>query len=88
MKKLTVLSLMALAFSAHAQSENDLLRSLSRADRHLNEIWNMRLTPDDRNALRADERRWVAWKDTLSLKEQEQAVWKRVDFLQDYAAHH
>jgi hypothetical protein len=56
MKKLTVLSLMALAFSAHAQSENDLLRSLSRADRHLNEIWNMRLTPDDRNALRAGAR--------------------------------
>ena len=34
---------MALAITAHAQTENDYLRSLGRADGHLNRIWNERL---------------------------------------------
>jgi hypothetical protein len=83
-----ILCVMALAITAHAQSENDLLRSLSRADRHLNEIWNERLTPADREKLRADERKWVLWKDGLPLEKEEQAVWARVEFLEKYAQNH
>jgi hypothetical protein len=70
-----------LTISAHAQTEDDLLRSLSRADRKLNEIWNEKLTPAQREELRPDERKWVLWKDTLPLEQEEQAVWARVDFL-------
>jgi hypothetical protein len=87
MKKLT-LSLMALAITAHAQSENDLLRSLSRADRNLNQIWNEKLTPGEREELRSDERKWALWKDTLPLEQKEQAVWARVDFLDKFVHSH
>jgi hypothetical protein len=79
---------MALAITAHAQSENDYRRSLGRAEGNLNRIWNERLTAADREQLRADERRWVAWKETLPLEQEEQAVWKRVYFLEDYAEKH
>jgi hypothetical protein len=87
MKKL-ILSLMALAITAHAQSENDLLRSLSRADRNLNRIWNEKLTPAEREELRADERKWALWKDGLPLEQKEQAVWARVDFLDKFIHSH
>ena len=87
MKKL-ILSLMALAITAHAQSENDLLRSLSRADRNLNQIWNEKLTPAEREELRSDERKWALWKDTLPLEQEEQAVWARVDFLNKFVHSH
>ena len=87
MKKL-ILSLMALAITAHAQSENDLLRSLSRADRNLNQIWNEKLTPREREELRSDERKWALWKDMLPLEQKEQAVWARVDFLDKFVHSH
>jgi hypothetical protein len=87
MKKL-ILSLMALAISAHAQSENDLLRSLSRADRNLNQIRNEKLTPAEREELRSDERKLALWKDTLPLEQKEQAVWARVDFLDKFVHSH
>jgi hypothetical protein len=80
--------LMALAITAHAQSENDLLRSLGRAEGKLNRIWNERLTAADREHLRADERKWVVWKEGLPLEKEEQAVWARVDFLAQYAENH
>jgi hypothetical protein len=88
MTKLIPCLLIACAFSAQAQTENDYLRDLSHAERKLNEYWNERLTPTDRDRLRADERRWAAWKDTLSTEQEAAAVWKRIDFLQAYVEHH
>jgi hypothetical protein len=61
---------------------------LGRAEGHLNRIWNERLTSADRENLRADERRWIAWKEGLPLEKAEQAVWARVDYLEKYAQNH
>jgi hypothetical protein len=80
MKKL-ILYLMVLVVTAHAQTEDDYRRSLSHAEKRLNDIWNMRLTPTERNELRADERKWVVWKDKLPLEKEEAAVGARIDFL-------
>lgn len=88
MKKLIPCLLITCALSAQAQTENDYERGLAHAEHKLNEYWNMRLTPTDRDHLRADERRWAAWKDTLSIDKEEEAIWKRIDFLQAYVEHH
>ena len=87
MKKIALL-LTVLTITAHAQIESDLLRSLSRAERKLNEVWNEKLTPAERQELRPDERKWVRWKDTLPLEQEEQAVWARVDFLNKFVQDH
>jgi hypothetical protein len=62
MKKL-ILCLTSPVVTAHAQTEDDYRRSLSHAEKGLNDIWNMRLNPTERDELRADERKWVVWKD-------------------------
>jgi hypothetical protein len=80
--------LVSLTILAYAQRENDLLRSLNRADRNLNQIWNEKLTPGEREELRTDERKWVLWKDALPLEQKEQAVWARVDFLNNFIHSH
>ena len=80
--------MIGLALNVRAQSEDDLLRSLSRADRNLNRVWNETLTAVQREELRADERKWALWKDTLPLEKKEQAVWARVDFLNQFVHRH
>jgi hypothetical protein len=83
MKKL-ILCLTALAVTAYAQND-DYRRTLSQAEQRLNDIWNMRLTPTERDELRAGERKWVVWKDKLpSEKEKKAAVLARIDFIQKY----
>jgi hypothetical protein len=83
LKKL-ILCFTALSLTAHAQ-DDDYRRTLSQAEQRLNDIWNMRLTPTERDALRADERKWVVRKDKLpSEKEKKAAVLARIDFLQKY----
>ena len=49
----------------------------------LNKVWN-ELSPSRRDALRADERRWIAWKDTLGLTDQMIEIRKRINYLKSF----
>lgn len=49
----------------------------------LNRVWN-ELSPSQRDALRADERRWIAWKDTLGLTDQMIEIGKRINYLKSF----
>ena len=73
---------------AVAQTENDILRANSRWERHLNSVWNDTLTPSMRDALRVEERKWIAWKDSLPLDAQSGACADRCDYLREYARKH
>jgi hypothetical protein len=49
----------------------------------LNKVWN-ELSPSQRDALRADEKRWIAWKDTLGLTDKMIEISKRIDYLKSF----
>jgi hypothetical protein len=53
--------------AGHETVNNNWLRAYSRWERHLNSVWNDTLTPSMRDALRVEERKWIAWKDSLPL---------------------
>jgi lysozyme inhibitor LprI len=84
--KRTILLLTALAsltIALHADEEQDLERAAARWEGHLNSAWSQ-LTPAQRNMLRADERRWIVWKDSLPLAARLEALGKRVDYLHSF----
>jgi hypothetical protein len=73
---------------AVAQTENDILRANSRWERHLNSVWNDTLTPSIRDALGVEERKWIAWNDSLALDAQSGACADGCDYLREYARKH
>ena len=90
MKKL-IIFLAALAMCngmVAAQTENDILRANARWEGHLNSVWNNTLTPSMRDALRSEERKWIAWKDSLPVDAQSGACADRCDYLREYARKH
>jgi hypothetical protein len=66
MKKL-ILCLTALAVTAYAQ-DDDYRRTLSQAEQRLNDIWNMRLTPTERDELRNDPQLPAIWRCFVDLR--------------------
>jgi hypothetical protein len=88
-KPIILLTTLAMwAGGAVAQTENDILRANSRGERHLNTVWNDTLTASMRDALRAEERKRIVWKDSLPLDAQSGACADRCDYLREYARKH
>ena len=57
------------------------------ADRQLYHVyWRLfnRLSPADRALLKANEIRWIDWKDTLPLNERIQATYNRIALLEQF----
>jgi len=63
------------------------LSEYGMADRQLYQVyWSLyhRLSPSARQWLKADEMRWINWKDTLPLDERIQATYNRIALLENY----
>jgi hypothetical protein len=54
--------------------------ALATQEKNLNYAWS-RLTPAQRNRLRAEERRWIAYKDQLPIIERTEEVNKRTQII-------
>ena len=85
MKKLILLVLaMASLLPTAKLSANtlyaDQLAFIKTQEAELNQVWK-RLSATQRNAIRADEKRWIAWKDTLGLGPKMEALDQRIAYL-------
>ena len=68
----------------HAGTVNDGLTDYGVADKQLYHVyWRLynRLSPADRALLKANEMRWIDWKDTLPFNERIQATYGRIALL-------
>jgi hypothetical protein len=83
-KTLLLTAVASLTIAAHADDEKDLQRAVARWEGHLNQAWND-LTPAQRDSIRADERKWIIWKDSLPPAARLEALGKRVDYLDSLA---
>ena len=61
----------------------DQLAYIEKQEAELNRVWN-KLSAGQRNALRAEEKRWIAWKDTLDLGRKMEALDKRITYLKSF----
>jgi uncharacterized protein YecT (DUF1311 family) len=71
----------------HAGPINGGLTDYGVADRQLYHVyWRVfnRLSPSDRTLLKANEMRWIDWKDTLPLNERIQATYDRIALLEQF----
>jgi hypothetical protein len=58
----------------------DQLAYIEEQEAELNKVW-AELSASQRNALRAEEKRWIVWKDTLGLGDKMEALEKRITYL-------
>jgi hypothetical protein len=71
----------------HAGTVDYGLTDYGVADRQLYHVyWRLynRLSPADRALLKANEMRWIDWKDTLPLNERIQATCERIAMLEQF----
>jgi hypothetical protein len=61
----------------------DQLAYIDEQEAELNKVW-AELSVSQRNALRAEEKRWIAWKDTLGLGDKMEALEKRITYLKSF----
>lgn len=59
------------------------LAFIEEQEAELNKVWN-ELSANQRNALRAEEKRWIAWKDTLDLGGKMEALSDRIRYLKSF----
>lgn len=88
MRKLLLVSFITLATPLqmlHAAQVVGGLSEYGMADRHLYQVyWSLynRLPFAARQSLKADEIRWINWKDTLPLTDRIQATYQRIALLE------
>jgi uncharacterized protein YecT (DUF1311 family) len=83
----TIFTFVATFQILHADPINSGLTDYGVADRQLYHVyWRLfnRLSPLDRERLKADEIRWIDWKDTLPLNERIQATYNRIALLEQF----
>ena len=61
----------------------DQLAYIEEQEAELNKVW-AELSGSQRNALRAEEKRWIAWKETLSLGDKMEALENRITYLKSF----
>jgi hypothetical protein len=61
----------------------DQLAFIEEEEAELNKVWN-ELSANQRNALRGEEKRWIAWKDTLDLGGKMEALRERITYLKSF----
>ena len=88
MKKLMILFLAIASWTPAARLPAhtlyaDQLAYIEKQEAELNKVWN-KLSASQRNALRAQEKRWIAWKDTLGLGGKMEALDTRITYLKSF----
>jgi hypothetical protein len=61
----------------------DQLAYIEEEEAELNKVWN-ELSASQRNMLRAEEKRWIAYKDTLDLGGKMEALRDRITYLKSF----
>ena len=61
----------------------DQLAYIEEQEAELNKVW-AELSGSQRNELRAEEKRWIAWKETLDLGSKMEALEKRITYLKSF----
>jgi hypothetical protein len=83
----TIFTFVASLQILHAGPINGDLTNYGVADKQLYHVyWRLfnRLSPADRALLKANEMRWIDWKDTLPLNERIQATYDRIALLAQF----
>ena len=62
----------------------DQLAYIEEQEAELNKVWAELKSGSQRNALRAEEKRWIAWKETLDLGGKMEALEKRITYLKSF----
>jgi predicted phosphoadenosine phosphosulfate sulfurtransferase len=83
MRKIILLALTSFIMAVHA---HDYIAQMKEEDDNLNQAWAA-LTTAQRTALRPEQRKWIAWKDTLEFQPKMSATRDRATYLWRLSGH-